>query len=115
MVLCRYCGCRETESTLRTCSTPTQKHDFSPFATCSCGARILQDEAAAYTGPDGVHSIWSCHKAPLPQKDLRDEFAMAALPNVVPRHHSPYEDHSVAMAKESYEIADAMLAARKPK
>ena len=51
-----------------------------------------------------------CKSYPLPDAEtLRDRFAMAALPALI----DLYAPHINGIAKEAYEIADAMMEARK--
>lgn len=47
------------------------------------------------------------------ENDLRDCFAMFAMMGAVMMNKEPYDD--MAVAELSYNLADAMLVARKPK
>lgn len=62
---------------------------------CSCGENILIDFGA--------------------RKTLRDEIAIAALAYAMPTEYRAGEDTGAAIARRSYEIADAMLRAREAK
>lgn len=62
------------------------------------------------TYEDLAHTVWDA-KQEIQQRTLRDEFAIAALEGIL-SHHGGTEGDFPMIAKDAYQIADAMLKER---
>ena len=69
--------------------------------------------AQSQSNPCSRHMLIQCEKC----EDLRDQFAMAALTGILASGADRYSQISPScpLSMRCYEIADAMLEARKPK
>ena len=92
-----------------------ETHSFYPWVTTGHGWTIGGRFSANSDGPlDLISEVYVSDTppadAPAPEaKTLRDEFADTALKAMLTRH----ADFPLAMARNAYEYADAMMEARK--
>jgi len=110
---------RGAELSIRTANLLCKK--FGEDATFSDVRRVDHAVLKTYLGAKGMKELeevlWTAsqndvgHPTPDVVKNLRDEFAIAALPALISRHRADVAWSDVAPL--SYSIADAMLEARK--